>query len=125
MKLVTFTHEGTTRTGALLDDGSVLDLHAADAAIPDEMVALLDGGASAMDRVRAAVASGGRGLPGNDVTIEAPLRPRKSLAIGLNYKDHAAETGQELPLKPIVFYKVNTCIVGPGTPVEKPLASDF
>jgi 2-keto-4-pentenoate hydratase/2-oxohepta-3-ene-1,7-dioic acid hydratase in catechol pathway len=124
MRLVTFTHQGSTRTGALASDDAVVDLHAADSTIPPDMLALLDGGDAMLDRVRAAIA-GAPTIPLADVTLEAPLRPRKVLAIGLNYKDHAAETNAELPLKPIVFYKVNSCITGPGKPVEKPRASDF
>ena len=124
MRLIMFTADGATRTGALRGEDEVVDLNAADPAIPAEMLALLDGGPAMIERARAAMDSGeGRPLAG--VTLEAPLRPRKVLAIGLNYRDHAAETGQELPPKPIVFYKVNTCITGPGKAIEKPRASDF
>ena len=125
MRLVTFSSGGTTRTGALIDDAALVDLTAADPAIPADMVALLDGGAETLDRARNVVASPPTVIALSDVTLEAPLRPRKALAIGLNYRDHAAETGQELPLKPIVFYKVNSCIIGPGAAIEKPRVSDF
>jgi 2-keto-4-pentenoate hydratase/2-oxohepta-3-ene-1,7-dioic acid hydratase in catechol pathway len=122
MKLVTYTHAGRTAVGAI-DGTDVVDLQSGDAAIPDTMIELLDGGAAMLDRIRSAVASGKR-IPLGEVQLEAPLRPRKSLAIGLNYRDHAAESGQELPKKPVVFYKVGTCIVGPGVGIEKPSASD-
>jgi 2-keto-4-pentenoate hydratase/2-oxohepta-3-ene-1,7-dioic acid hydratase in catechol pathway len=124
MRLVTFTQHGTARTGALATDDTVVDLHAADIAIPQDMLTLLDGGDAMLDRARSAIASA-KAMPLADVKLEAPLRPRKALAIGLNYRDHAAETNAEIPLKPIVFYKVNSCIIGPGRPVEKPRASDF
>jgi len=124
MRLISFIEDGQVRAGALRSDNEVVDLHATDPAIPAEMLALLDGGAAMIDRVRAARGSGaGRAL--DAVRLTTPLRPRKALAIGLNYRDHAAETGQEIPRKPIVFYKVNTCITGPGAPIEKPAASDF
>jgi 2-keto-4-pentenoate hydratase/2-oxohepta-3-ene-1,7-dioic acid hydratase in catechol pathway len=122
MKLVTYTHAGRTAVGAI-DGTDVVDLQSGDAAIPDTMIELLDGGAAMLDRIRSAIASGKR-IPLGEVQLEAPLRPRKSLAIGLNYRDHAAESGQELPKKPVVFYKVGTCIVGPGAGIEKPSASN-
>ena len=40
-------------------------------------------------------------------------RPGKFVAIGLNYSDHAAETGAEIPTEPIVFMKATSCIIGP------------
>jgi 2-keto-4-pentenoate hydratase/2-oxohepta-3-ene-1,7-dioic acid hydratase in catechol pathway len=122
MKLVTYTHAGRTAVGAIEGD-SVVDLQSADPAIPDDMLSLLDGGTAMLERARNAVASGKR-VALRDVTLEAPLRPRKVLAIGLNYRDHAIEGGQEIPKKPVVFYKVNTCITGPGAPIEIPRASD-
>ena len=122
MKLVTYTHENRTAVGAV-DGDDVVDLQSADASVPADMLALLDGGDAMLARARSAAASGQR-LPLRDVKLEAPLRPRKVLAIGLNYRDHAAESGQELPKKPVVFYKVNTCITGPGAPVQKPRASN-
>ena len=122
MKLVTYTQGGRTAVGAVNGD-EVVDLQSGDAAIPGDMLTLLDGGRAMMDRARTAVASGKR-VAMSDVTLEAPLRPRKSLAIGLNYRDHAAESGQDLPKKPVVFYKVGTCIVGPEVAIQKPRASD-
>jgi 2-keto-4-pentenoate hydratase/2-oxohepta-3-ene-1,7-dioic acid hydratase in catechol pathway len=57
-----------------------------------------------------------------EVTLDAPIpRPGKVLAIGLNYRDHAEESGQQIPKYPLVFTKVSTCIIGPGAPIERPL----
>ncbi|SNR25117.1 fumarylacetoacetate hydrolase family protein [Puniceibacterium sediminis] len=47
----------------------------------------------------------------------------KFLAIGLNYADHAAEAGMDLPQEPIVFSKATSCIVGPNDDVEIPRGS--
>jgi 2,4-diketo-3-deoxy-L-fuconate hydrolase len=44
----------------------------------------------------------------------------KFIAIGLNYSDHAAETGAAVPREPIVFMKANSCIVGPNDDVMVP-----
>lgn len=55
--------------------------------------------------------------------LDAPLpTPRNVFAIGLNYRTHAAETGQELPAAPMVFAKFTGCVTAPGA--EIPLASD-
>jgi 2,4-didehydro-3-deoxy-L-rhamnonate hydrolase len=45
-------------------------------------------------------------------------RPEKSIAIGLNYADHAAESNMELPASPLVFTKFPSCIVGPFADIE-------
>jgi 2-keto-4-pentenoate hydratase/2-oxohepta-3-ene-1,7-dioic acid hydratase in catechol pathway len=47
----------------------------------------------------------------------------KFVAIGLNYRDHAAETGQSAPIEPIVFGKWTTCINGPSDPILQPPGS--
>lgn len=122
MKLVTFSQNGTSRTGAVVDDG-VVDLHAADPSLAETMIDLLWAGEEAMAKARVAAESG-RAVPLADVTIEAPIaRPGKTLAIGLNYRDHAEESGQEIPKKPIVFAKVSTCVTGHGKPVHIPRVS--
>ena len=47
----------------------------------------------------------------------------KFVAIGLNYVDHAKETGAQIPTEPIFFLKANTALSGPNDPVEKPRGS--
>jgi 2-keto-4-pentenoate hydratase/2-oxohepta-3-ene-1,7-dioic acid hydratase in catechol pathway len=124
MKLITFTLDGSTRTGAITDEQHLVDLHATDPAIPADMLALLAGGDAMLDRARNALKNAGSRIPVSAVTIEAPIaRPGKALAIGLNYRDHAAEGGQEIPSKPVVFAKVTTCITGPGKPIHRPRVS--
>jgi 2-keto-4-pentenoate hydratase/2-oxohepta-3-ene-1,7-dioic acid hydratase in catechol pathway len=57
------------------------------------------------------------------VTLLAPVpRPRAILGIGLNYADHAAETGAERPERPIVFTKLPAAAAAPGAPVHCPAA---
>jgi 2-keto-4-pentenoate hydratase/2-oxohepta-3-ene-1,7-dioic acid hydratase in catechol pathway len=60
-----------------------------------------------------------------DVRLLAPVRPRKYLAIGLNYADHIAESGMEAPEFPIFFNKQSTCVVGPGDEVHLPRVSNL
>ncbi|MGA7242988.1 MAG: fumarylacetoacetate hydrolase family protein, partial [Terracidiphilus sp.] len=53
--------------------------------------------------------------------LHAPLsNPPRIFAIGLNYRDHARESGMELPTTPVVFFKLPTAIVGPGEPIVLP-----
>jgi 2-keto-4-pentenoate hydratase/2-oxohepta-3-ene-1,7-dioic acid hydratase in catechol pathway len=63
--------------------------------------------------------------PGDAVRLDghrrlAPLEPSKIVAIGRNYKDHAAELGNPLPPEPLLFLKPPSAIVGPGEPVVIP-----
>lgn len=54
------------------------------------------------------------------VQIAAPLRPGKLIGIGLNYRDHAAETGKPVPEMPLLFAKMATSVTGPSGPVVLP-----
>jgi 2-keto-4-pentenoate hydratase/2-oxohepta-3-ene-1,7-dioic acid hydratase in catechol pathway len=63
-------------------------------------------------------------VPGTEARIQAPVPdPRRVVAIGLNYKDHAEEANQPIPQRPIVFTKSTRCIVGPGDDVFMPRLS--
>lgn len=50
-------------------------------------------------------------------------RPSKIVCIGLNYRDHAAETRQELPERPVLFSKYPNVLIGPGEAIELPRIS--
>jgi 2-keto-4-pentenoate hydratase/2-oxohepta-3-ene-1,7-dioic acid hydratase in catechol pathway len=85
--------------------------------------AFLAGGG--IDRARAALTAG-------DLPVVAELAPRigpplarpgKIVCIGLNYRDHAAETGAALPSEPVVFFKAPNTVVGPDDPVLVPRRS--
>jgi len=55
----------------------------------------------------------------------APVpRPGKLICIGLNYRDHAAESNMPIPERPVVFSKFSTCVIAPGEPVVIPATSD-
>ncbi|MFI7006876.1 fumarylacetoacetate hydrolase family protein [Streptomyces sp. NPDC050145] len=121
MKLLRVGPAGAERP-ALLDDGGTLrDLSGI---VPEIDGALLADDA-ALDRVRAAAASGE--LPALDAAglrIGAPVgRIGKVVCIGLNYHDHAAETGAEPPAEPVVFFKAADTVVGPHDTVLVPRGS--
>jgi 5-carboxymethyl-2-hydroxymuconate isomerase len=62
----------------------------------------------------------GEPVPLEGLTLLAPLRPGKLIGIGLNYRDHAAETGKSVPAMPLLFAKMPTSVTGPAGPVVLP-----
>lgn len=63
-------------------------------------------------------------VPSQNAYWHAPVpRPGKIICIGLNYRDHAAESNMPIPEKPVVFSKFSTSVISPGEPVVLPSAS--
>jgi 2-keto-4-pentenoate hydratase/2-oxohepta-3-ene-1,7-dioic acid hydratase in catechol pathway len=58
--------------------------------------------------------------PEEKIQLGPLFTPRNVICIGLNYKDHAAEGGVPLPEKPVVFAKLNGCVIGPNAPIILP-----
>jgi 2-keto-4-pentenoate hydratase/2-oxohepta-3-ene-1,7-dioic acid hydratase in catechol pathway len=56
------------------------------------------------------------------VKVLSPVRPRKIVCVGLNYKDHASEVGKKLPPEPLLFFKPSTAVLDPGDPITLPPA---
>ncbi|MCS7120157.1 MAG: fumarylacetoacetate hydrolase family protein [Nitrososphaerota archaeon] len=57
----------------------------------------------------------------NEVVLKAPISsPPKIICLGLNYRDHAEESGSPVPEEPIIFMKPRTCIIGPEEYIVKP-----
>ncbi|HEX6638495.1 MAG TPA: fumarylacetoacetate hydrolase family protein, partial [Steroidobacteraceae bacterium] len=118
MKLVRVGSAGAERPGLLLADGGIADLggvipDVAGAALsPESQAKLRDLDTAKLPRLPA----GGRFGP-------CVGSVGKFIAIGLNYADHAAETGARIPAEPIVFMKATSCIVGPNDTVLKPRGS--
>jgi 2-keto-4-pentenoate hydratase/2-oxohepta-3-ene-1,7-dioic acid hydratase in catechol pathway len=120
MKLATFTHQDRTRLGAVIGE-EIADLSAAN--IPPTMLALIEAGESAIAAAAKAAGSAKR-FALKDVRLEAPIaRPPKILAVGLNYRAHAAETGREPPAVPVIFNKQTTSVAGPFDAIHRPRAS--
>jgi 2,4-didehydro-3-deoxy-L-rhamnonate hydrolase len=64
-------------------------------------------------------------VPLGEARIHAPIaRPQKVIGIGLNYEDHAAETGADMPEKPIVFAKYPNTVIGPGEAIRIPAITE-
>ena len=64
-----------------------------------------------------------KGIPISDVTLLPPSKPTKIVAIGRNYKDHAAEMGKPLPAEPLIFLKPPSALVGPNEIIVYPAMS--
>jgi 2-keto-4-pentenoate hydratase/2-oxohepta-3-ene-1,7-dioic acid hydratase in catechol pathway len=123
MKLATFTHNNVTRIGVVANDEIVDAATLPD--LPQDMIALLEAGPHALERLREQAERGGGRLPLAEVHLEAPVpRPPKFLAIGLNYADHIEETGREQSQFPTFFNKQPTCVNGPYDPIHRPRVSD-
>ncbi|MFJ1707682.1 fumarylacetoacetate hydrolase family protein [Kitasatospora sp. NPDC088346] len=120
MKLMRVGPAGHEVPALLAEDGRVLDLSPVTADIDGRFLSS-DGPARARTALR-------RGhLPELDVTglrTGAPVaRPGKVVCIGLNYRDHAEETGAAVPTRPVVFMKDPSTVVGPYDPVLIPRGS--
>jgi 2-keto-4-pentenoate hydratase/2-oxohepta-3-ene-1,7-dioic acid hydratase in catechol pathway len=122
MKLVTFTHSSATRLGIVAAE-QVVDLAAAAPALPREMRAFLEAGRPALEAAAEVGEAGGHRIPLSEVRLEAPVRPGKCLAIGLNYAEHIDETGRQRPDFPTFFNKQVSCITGPSDPIHLPRVS--
>ena len=119
MKLVRFGPAGHEKPGIVDTDGLIRDLsaHVPDFAGVHLAPAALDT-ISALDPASLPLAPAG-------ARLGPPVAgTRNFVAIGLNYADHAKETGQELPAEPILFNKAPTCICGPNDDVMYPKNSD-
>ena len=150
VQFVTFVENGYRRVGVhvegtivdvraalaarLADGGEGRPVELAHALVPGDLVGLIERGAPALAQVRSAVdyalaRRDEKPAPDearltyalSEVGLYAPLiNPSKVVAIGLNYLDHARESGMEPPKNPIFFTKYTTAIVGPGSPVVLP-----
>ena len=109
MKLVTYSTEGGAPSIGYIEDNELRPLGGA------SMLEYIEHGRSAERQ------PGDKAVPLDEVRLRAPItRSQKIIAIGLNYEDHANETGGEIPEKPIVFAKYPNTIVGPGEAIRIP-----
>jgi 2-keto-4-pentenoate hydratase/2-oxohepta-3-ene-1,7-dioic acid hydratase in catechol pathway len=123
MKLATYVRDGGARA-AVVVDGALVDVRDADDSLPGTVLLLLEAGAEALAAAAAAAAKSRDRIDPASVRLAAPVpRPPKLLAIGLNYRDHAQESGQPIPPFPVVFNKQSTCVVGPYDDVHLPRVS--
>ncbi len=118
MKFVTFQRPGAPAEPGVLVGGGVIGL--AESGFAD-MIAVLAGGSAALARIEAIAMRGTGAVDLESVTLLAPVpRPPKVICVGLNYRDHAKESGMEIPKVPTIFAKFPTSVIGPGAPIVLP-----
>lgn len=124
MKLATFsTADKPARVGMVTPAG-IVDIARLNTDIPTTMLQLIEQWASAGPLV-SALAEATPHFQLSEVTLHAPVpRPRKILAIGLNYADHVAESHLKTPLVQTWFAKMPTAACGPFDDVELPTVSE-
>jgi 2-keto-4-pentenoate hydratase/2-oxohepta-3-ene-1,7-dioic acid hydratase in catechol pathway len=123
MRLVTvLTEQGPRACGEF--EGRYVDLNFADPSLPATVKGLLALGPDGLRRAREALPLGGLTHDPGRVTLLAPVPdPAKIVCLGLNYRDHAAESGMDVPAEPILFSKYATTLIGHGAPIILPPSS--
>lgn len=121
MKLLRVGTAGQERPALLDSEGTLRDL----SGLVDDIDGALLADEAALDRIRAAAGTGELPvLDGTGLRIGPPVgRIGKVVCIGLNYHDHARETGAEAPAEPVVFLKAADTVVGPDDAVLVPRGS--
>lgn len=117
------------RVGALLENDTIADL--TPSILPlgltaAEVLRCYDLDTNFLSPATEAVASGLPPVYGRtEVVLQAPVpRPGKIICIGLNYRNHAIESGMEIPSSPIIFSKFVTSVTSPGGPIVIPEGSE-
>lgn len=124
MRLATIETWAGPRAALQVSD-SFLDIHATEPNLPGNVRQLLEGGADVLGAV-AGLANWANAVktPVTQVKFHAPIvDPRKIICVGLNYKDHAAESGSPIPKDPVLFSKYPTALIGHGQAIVLPKVS--
>ncbi|KAM9609658.1 oxaloacetate tautomerase fahd2, mitochondrial-like [Morphnus guianensis] len=124
MRLVRFRGAGRAEPRLGLEEaagGNVVDLSAAEPALPRSMRAFLESGQSGLAAAQRALESGQHRLPRETVQLLAPVGdPEKVICVGLNYRDHCLEQNVKIPTEPIIFNKFPSTIIGPFDDIVHP-----
>jgi 2-keto-4-pentenoate hydratase/2-oxohepta-3-ene-1,7-dioic acid hydratase in catechol pathway len=135
MKLVVFRPSSISSTpapgyhiGALVDDDTIADLTPAVLAngiAPADLLRCYDLDTDFVTPAMTAVESGNLPIFDlGDIDLASPIpRPGKIICIGLNYRNHAIESGMEIPKSPIIFSKFQTSVIGSEEPILLPPGS--
>ena len=121
MKLIRFGEAGREKPGVILADGRRIDASGFGQDYDEAFF-----GGDGLARLAAWIERDGARAPmvGADIRLGPPLtRPSKIICVGLNYRDHAKESGMALPPEPVIFFKATSAIVGPNDDVVIPKGS--
>ena len=133
MKIITFKKRGAAtirdaryRIGGLVSEGEIVDLTSLvseENLTATQILTCFDLESGFLERANDSVENG-KTIDRADVEISAPVpRPKKIICIGLNYRDHAEESGMAIPNSPVIFSKFSTCAIGHDQPVIIPPGS--
>tara|TARA_Y100000294_G_scaffold168429_1_gene178621 strand:+ start:707 stop:1549 length:843 start_codon:yes stop_codon:yes gene_type:complete len=113
MKLLRVGVKGSEKPAALDKEGKIRDIssHVSDLN-PDNL------NFETISKIQDLDLSGLPEVSSSERISSCITKPGKFVAIGLNYSDHAAETGAEVPSEPIIFMKANSSICGPNDDIE-------
>ena len=124
MKLVNFLYKGEKNIGALLDDG-VCSFKSISDKYSMSMLEFIEQMDDLSPKVSKFINSNPEVIPLSEIEFLPVIeQPGKVLAVGLNYKDHAKETGMDLPKVPMIFTKQSTSVLGHQGEIHKPKVSD-
>jgi 2-keto-4-pentenoate hydratase/2-oxohepta-3-ene-1,7-dioic acid hydratase in catechol pathway len=116
MRLAKYQVDGTTGWGVV--NGDII-------APVSDWPSLRQGIAAGTEMIAASAARTSQHLPLASVTLLPPAEPEgKIFCVGLNYRNHVAETGREYPEHPSVFVRLLDSFVGHSTPVQRPTVSE-
>ena len=122
MRIVRFSRPDQSIGWGLVSSSGIQDLTLADPTLPqstNELIANWSAWSERTQRLSEDLAPSDQVL-----TLLCPLTdPKKILCIGLNYRDHAIETGSSIPSEPVVFCKMPTAMIGPNEPILLPKVS--
>jgi 2-keto-4-pentenoate hydratase/2-oxohepta-3-ene-1,7-dioic acid hydratase in catechol pathway len=124
LKFVTY-RDGNANRLAVLDRDSVIDLNRAVSGVPADAREALLAGVDLVAAARAAIDSAAERIPMDGLAL-APVVPvpGKTVCLGLNYYDHAAESGREKPVYPWFFLRGTTSLLAHGESAARPVVSD-
>lgn len=132
MKIVIFKDKNKTenyRIGAFVSENEIVDLTSL---VSDESLSAIeilncfDLENGFLEKAKTAIEKGNlQKVNRQEIEICAPVpRPNKIICIGLNYRDHAEESGAEIPKSPIIFSKFATCVIGANDAILLPEKSE-
>ena len=121
MKLIRFGEPGNEKPGIITNAGKKIDVSAFGEDYDEYFF-----GKNGIDRMSDWLKENEKSCPqiDNDIRLAAPLcRPSKIICVGLNYAQHAAESGMDIPKEPVLFFKATSAIVGPNDDLIIPKGS--
>lgn len=121
MKLIRFGNSGEEKPGLILADGRRIDASAFGSDYDERFF-----GGDGLERLAAWAEANAASAQTVDPSVRlgpCVVRPSKIVCVGLNYSDHAKESGMPIPAEPILFFKSTSSLCGPNDPVLIPRGS--